>query len=204
MRKLNSGFKMLILYLLTSGFAGYSQEMRWGFSISNNITSLPVTTYPMLFYSQFHPGIDVFRDLKIKQYNRNQISLKANAGIFYHRFVQTGVRIYPSIEYQRSINKKISLTTGLGAGYLCAFENSEVFKFANGKYEKKNIFSGRSQYLGAMEIGGSYNFSDLSTSGIRIFFQFKTFIQGTFVNHYVPILPVNSFMLGFTIPIKSE
>ncbi len=192
--------RLLFYFLLFITFSGYSQETRQGLSISNNITSFPFTTYLQLFYSQFHPGIEVFRSWKLNKSEKNQVYWAVNAGGYYHRFVQTAVRIYPSIDYRRFFGSRFSANIGMGAGYSLAFENMETFELRDdGTYKKKTLVA-RSQYLVEIGLGFNYALKKEDTEGLRLSLQFKTFIQGPFVSGYVPMLPVNSVMLGVSVP----
>lgn len=183
----------------------YSQNSKYGCSVSNNVTSFPALGFKQLLYSQFHPGVDVFKSWKINKAEKTHVEVKANAGFFYHRFVQTLVRIYPSISYSRNLGKRFNMGAGIGAGYGLSFEGNDVFVLnSEGKYETKSKILGRSQYLVNFEIGGNYSFKKDEPDGIRLFLTLKTFVQGTFVAGYVPVLPVNSLFLGISVPIKSK
>jgi hypothetical protein len=193
----------LLLFLLTNSIN--AQNKQYGVSLSNNVTSFPVTGYTQLFYSQFHPGLDAFKGWKINKSEKNQLEVKANAGFYYHRFVQTAIRIYPSLSFYKTLCKRFSLGAGIGGGYAMSFEGSEVFKLnSEGKYEPKKKINGRSQFLINFEIGGQYHLKKDNPNGARIFLALKTFIQGPFVSGYVPLLPVNSLFLGVLIPVKSN
>lgn len=193
----------VILFLITLNL--WSQNSRLGISLSNNVTSFPVLGYQQLFYSQFHPGVDCYKNWKLNKSENNSIEAQANFGFFYHRFVQTLIRIYPSILYSRKISRRFNLGAGLGAGYALSFEGSDVFILnSDGVYEKKPSIKGRSQYLINFEINGSYSLKKDEPQGKRLFFAFKTFIQGQFVVGYVPMLPVNSLFIGISIPVKSK
>jgi len=199
-------YKIITLLIIVSiALNVNSQNSRIGISLSNNVTSFPVLEYQQLFYSQFHPGLDCFKSWKLNKNEKSIVEVQANAGFFYHRFVQTVIRIYPSVSYSRKIGKRFYLGAGLGAGYAMAFVGNDVFKLnAEGVYEKKSSLKGRSQYIVNFEIKGSYNIKKDEPDGKKIFFAFKTFVQGTFVPGYVPVLPVNSLFVGISIPLKSK
>lgn len=181
-----------------------SQQSEMGILFSNNITSFPVTTYPQLFYTQFHPGLDIFKSCKINKSEKNQLWCSGNLGGYYHRFIQTAIRIYPSVDYKKFFGNYFSLNVGIGAGYSLAFENMETFELQNdGTYKVKTMVA-RSQYLVALGFGCNYTLKKESPKGMKISLQFKTFIQGPFVSGYVPMLPVNAVMLGVNIPIKKD
>lgn len=180
----------------------YSQEKIYGIEFSNNITSFPIKTWPQLFYTQFHPGLDFSLSRSINKSEKNRLFLVYNAGGYYHRFIQTAFRIYPALEYNRLCGKQFSFSAGLGAGYSLAFENMETFKrLEDGTYKKKTM-AARSQYLVNLHFGIKY-YPCKEKTDIAISLKFATFIQGPFVSGYVPMLPVNSVMFGVykTIPI---
>jgi len=194
-----------IIFLFITNIA-FAQNKRYGAEISNNVTSYPVLGYQQLLYSQLHPGLEVFKNWKLNKNDKSIVAFQINAGFFYHRFVQTAIRVYPSLSYSRWLGKRFNLGAGLGAGYCHSFVGNDVFILnSEGVYEKKSSLKGRPQYIVSLEIGGSYNIYKENPDGIRIFFAFKTFLQGTFVPGYVPVLPVNSLFIGVSLPlIKKE
>jgi hypothetical protein len=196
---------ILITLTLTLPSVTRSQEPRAGIFISNNVTSFPVTRYPKVFYSQFHPGIDICREWKLNKKEKNQFWLTANAGGFYHRFIQTAVRLYATVEYHYVFNNSFTAFAGLGGGYLHSFENMAVLKMNDdGKYEVKSSLIGRPQILGQFNLGCSYAIKKDDANSMRILLQLKTYVQGPFVKNYVPMLPLNSFALGLSIPLKCK
>ncbi len=188
----------LFLFLVPS----YAQLSSFGFSLSNNITGLPVLTYPKLFTSQFHPGIDLTYSRKLNRSDKNKFYLNANIGGYHHEFVQTLVRIYPDISFQRKISEKLDFKFGLGAGYGLSFEGDRAFiQNEDGTYSSKSLKSARSQYLITAKFGLEILIS--AESKQKLFFQFASVLQGTYVKSYVPILPVNSFHIGYLFPLKN-
>ena len=202
---MNSIKKILFTFLLITPSYFYAQNKSVSAFISNNVTSFPVTGYPQLFYSQLHPGIDVAKGWKINKSEKHQIWAVANAGLFYHRFVQTGLKIYPSIDYKFVACKRLCLNIGLGLGYMHSFEGYEVFKAKEGGgYEAKKIFVGRPQFLGVLNFGCAYKLKKETENSPSLVLQFRTNMQGPFVNSYVPVLPVNSLLLGVTFPLINK
>lgn len=180
-----------------------AQENRLSFAISNNITGLPVVTYPALFYSQFHPGLDFRYSTQMNSGEKNLFFFNLSAGGYYHQFVQSLVRIHPSISYERVILPRFNMELGIGGGYGLSFEGDNAFiKEEDGSYSPKPFFGARSQYLIAFDIGGNYALSNNSPHGTRLSLKFGSFLQGTFVNNYVPILPLNSFFVGIIQPLN--
>ena len=181
----------------------FSQNRTFALSISNNTTGLPVLGYPQLFYSQFHPGVDSKVSWQINKHEKNKILLDANLGFYYHQYVQFLMRIYPSISYNRNLSKSLSITAGLGAGIGLSFEGKAAFeKDEDGQYISKPFSGLRTQYLIGVSFGASYLINE--ESGLKLSFKLLSFMQGTYVNSYVPLLPLNVAQIGFTIPLKKQ
>lgn len=198
-------FAVAVALLLLIHSNTQAQTAAFGLSLSNNVTSFPVTGYPRLFYSQLHPGIEGFYDLKLNKNAKHGLWAGAQVGVFYHRFIQTGVRLYPAIRYVFTPVSRFSLRVGMGAGYLHSFEGYEVFEAAgNGTYEPKKVWKGRSQFLVAVSFGAAYSLKKDKPDGPTLFTEFRTYMQGPFVKSYVPLLPVNAFHAGISFPITNK
>lgn len=194
---------ILLLILITGSV--YGQIDRWGVSVSNNVTSMPVTTYPQLFYSQFHPGMEFTAEEYLNKNEKNRLFLKGNLGFYYHRFIQTSVWIYPSVNYRRTLNNRLTLGTGLGFGYAVSFEDGDVFTLNDdGVYKKKSFLAGRSQFIGQFELGASYLVNKENPEGLRIHLSLKSYLQGTYVKNYVPLVPINSLQVGISLPLNCK
>jgi hypothetical protein len=197
--------KHSFLFLFAFIIMARCEGQQMGMSLSNNVTSFPVTGIPKVFYSQLHPGIDVFRDWKINKKEKNQFFLVADAGGYYHRFIQTAIRLYGSIEYRYIANSRLSLNAGIGAGYLHSFENTAVLKLNDeGHYETKSRIIGRPQVLAQLNIGCSFALKKDDPRSKKVFIQLRTFLQGPFVNNYVPFAPLNSIAVGISVPLKNK
>jgi len=197
--------KILLFLLFIAPIYVFSQSSSISAMISNNVTSFPVTGYPQLFYSQFHPGIDVAKSWKINKSTKHQLWIDANVGVFYHRFVQTALKVYPSIDYKFLACERFRINIGLGLGYLHSFDGYEVFKLKEGSgYETEKVWIGRPQFLGTLNWGCDFKLKKDADNSPLLVFQLRTNVQGPFVNNYVPILPVNSVLLGLTLPLKNK
>lgn len=193
---------ILSLFILQA-FDAQAQDRRWAVTLSNNTAGLPVMAYPNLFYSQFHPGLDAQMSWQLNKNEDNRIYLHANAGIYYHQFVQTLVRIYPTVAYERKLGR-FAANIGLGGGYGLSFEGKNAFVAQeDGSYTNKGFGGARSQFLIALEIGGRFAINAEQAFGPQIIAKFASFMQGTYVNSYVPLMPINSFQLGFSMPLNS-
>lgn len=194
---------LLIITVCLNNKIAKSQSSNAGILISNNVTSYPITGYPQVFYSQFHPGLDVFRDWKINKKQVNQFWVVANAGGYYHRFIQTAIRLFGAIEYRHTLCKNFKAFAGFGAGYLHSFENTAVCKLnSEGVYEVKSKIVGRPQVIAQLNIGCSYSLKKDDPESMKIILQMRTFLQGPFVKNYVPFAPVNTLAVGLSIPFK--
>ncbi|MFH2141751.1 MAG: hypothetical protein ABIJ97_04970 [Bacteroidota bacterium] len=203
--KVSLSITMSLLLFQFCFVTGKSQSKEFGIVLSNNITSLPVTTYSKLFYSQFHPGMEGYLSKKLNQSEKNHIIVKGNLGFYYHRFIQTSIWIYPSINYERSVTKRFLIGAGLGFGYAYSIEDGDVFILNDDSiYEKKSVISGRSQFIGQLELGGSYSLIKERTYGLKLHISLKSYLQGIYVKNYVPIIPINSLLIGLSIPLKSK
>ena len=74
-----------ILFISLFTFSSYGQH-RMEIRASNNITGLPFSSYPALFYSNVHPGIDLGIQHRINSSEKHQWAVSGNIGLFYHRF----------------------------------------------------------------------------------------------------------------------
>ena len=203
MRKIIRNFGVFLIAILLHTQA-QSQDNRIGFSLSNNTAGMPVVSYHKLFYSQFHPGIEGQMSWQLNKKELNRIYVHANVGVYYHQFIQTLVRLYPTIAYERGIGRW-SANIGLGAGYGLSFEGNNAFvQQADGSYKPK-FLGARSQYIIAAEIGGRFALiGDSSTEGPQLTFKFCSYMQGTYVKSYIPFLPMNSFQVGISFPMRSK
>ena len=191
---------LFFAFILSSNLQ--AQIDRIGFTVSNNTTGLPVLTYHHSFYTNFHPGLDVQLGWKLNKSDKNKFYLNANTGFYYHQFVQTLFKLYPSVSYERAIKSRANFTIGLGGGYGLSFEGDRAFvKNDDGSYDQKGFFGPRSQFLLAFDIGGSYA---LKKDGTGPLFQAKltTHMQGVYVKSYVTLLPINGFQIGMLYPLN--
>lgn len=192
----------LLLSLLIISLPCFGQIDRMTFSLSNNTTGLPIITYPQLFYTQFHPGVEFSLEKKLNKREKNQFYFRAHTGIYYHQFVQTFLKLYPSVSYERKINSRINLGLGFGGGYGLSFEGDRAFvKQDNGTYKQKGFFGARSQFLAAFDFGGSFKLNK-EGNGPKLTLRFATYMQGPFVKGYVLLLPLNAIQVGLAYPLN--
>lgn len=181
------------------------QKGSFGFTVSNSTVGFPVLDYPGVFYSQFHPGMDVRFRYELNDSERHRLYARMHMGFYYHRFVQTLVQAYPTLGYEFRFPRHWTVGAAIGAGYGLSFEGDRAFKKTDqGTYEQKAFFGARSQYLIAADFSGAYRFASDSSPGPSLVFGFRTLLQGTYVASYVPLIPVNSFYAGVEFPIVKK
>ena len=191
----------LLFILLISTFDSYSKFTSWEIRFSNNTTGVPFVTYDQLFYSNFHPGLDVGLNYKLNSNVKHQLLLNSDIGVFYHRYLQTALKVYPELEYKFVASPKWEFFGGINAGYMYSFENVAVLKLDdNGDYNKISSFNGRNQFMGGLKFGAGFKPSD-KESGVTYIVAFSSLVQGPFVKGYVPIVPYNSISIGVNFPI---
>lgn len=189
---------MVFSLFALSSYGQHRLEIR----ASNNITGLPFSSYPALFYSNFHPGIDAGIQHRINTNAKHQWAVSGNIGLFYHRFIQTGIKIYPSLDYAYAIGSKWKLKASLDLGYIMAINNVAVLELQDdGNYESRALNKVRSQFMLGWRIGASYCPSG-DSYGMAYTLAFGSFLQGPYVSGYVPLLPYNTFSLGIDMPIN--
>jgi hypothetical protein len=186
---------------LLSACAANAQIQRVGILASNQAVSLPVSGIPATTYSQFHPGLDLFAEKSFGSKEHHQWVLSANAGMNYHRFFQTALRLYGWGEYQYNLNERWDIRAGLGLGYLHAFPDYEQFvKNKDGGWDLVSPVAGRPQFLAGLGFGVSRALKQDKPDGMKLELRLRTFLQARFAGSYIPLLPSNALMLGISAP----
>ena len=194
-----------LIFLVFLQISASAQEKYLGAAISNNSPSLPVTGIGNVFQGSFHPGIDVNYSKKFNKKEVNQWLYKVNAGLIWHKYVQTLFTVSGMAVYRNNHFKSLNFDAGLGAGYGAAFEGGAVLELnKNGVYETRSKFSPRSQFIILLQAGFIYKLKKDNAQSMAITLHAKTIIQGPFVKGYVPLLPINAIELGVLIPLKKK
>lgn len=190
-----------LLIIISLGISGHlnAQVNSWGVKVSNYITGQPVVTYHQLFYSNFHPGVEGEVNFIINRNVKHQLYVSGNLGVYYHRFMHTGLKIYPEFNYELQVADKWRIISGLGGGYIHSFENVATLRLNNGEYEKVNALIGRPQFMFGLNFGARY--LPENWKGVSVQCSFSSFLQGPFVSGYIPLLPYNTFDLGVQVPL---
>ena len=89
MNKRNS-FLVLLMFVSVLGYGG--RPLRYiGFAMNNYVAAKPVTGFPKMFYSQFHPGVTVSTGFNWKERVNYSWMQSFKASFFSHR-------LYPNSE----------------------------------------------------------------------------------------------------------
>lgn len=194
---------LMCCIMLLGEQASFAQKSTYSIYFSNNNAGLPALSYPKLFYEHFHPGIELQYSRRINKNEKNKIHVRMHTAYYYHQFVQSLFKIYPSLLYNRYLSDKFDLYFGLGAGYGLSFEGDRAFILQeDGSYAQKSFAGARSQYLIAMDFGVAFKLSSDGFAPMSVKTGFTSMMQGTYVKSYVPLLPLNGFFIGIEIPIN--
>ena len=167
--------------MLLCSCVSLGQNYRLGFGISNNVTAWPVIGYPQLFYTRFHPGIDVMLEKKLNSKEKNQFWGEVNLGCFYHRFFQTAVKVNGVFHYRYFFSPRFFTDIGIGGGYLHSFYHYQIFRLnSNGYYVKESGYKGRPQFMFGTVLGAGFGLKKSDPDKWRLLVQFKSNMQGIF------------------------
>lgn len=192
------GLGMMLFMCVCAAKAGRPLAY-WGMAVNNYVTAKPITGFPRLFYSQFHPGVTVSTGFNWKEQPKYNLMQTFKAGYFSHRFVQRSVVLYSEFGYRYKAGDKLGLSIALGGGYLHMIPATTQFrKNDEGEWEKIKLKS-RPQALISLSLGVDYR---VTKSGIRTFIRYQNMLQTPFVPGYVPLLPYNVLHTGMTIPVS--
>lgn len=191
---------MIIVCLLCLCEAqGKKRLLYLGLAVNNFVTAKPISGFPKLFYSQFHPGLTLSTGFNWKEKTRYNLMQSFKLGYFSHRYVQRSFVLYSEFGYRYKAGARWGFSIAAGAGYLHMIPATEQFRInENGDWEKIKLKS-RPQALISLSLGIDYKVSE---SGIRTFIRYQNMLQTPFVPGYVPLLPYNVLHLGVTVPIS--
>lgn len=192
-------FLIIVLLTVPQMHGAKKPLLYWGVAVNNFVTAKPISGFPKIFYSQFHPGITISTGFNWKEKPKHNWMQSFKAGYFSHRFVQRSIMLYTEFGYRYKLGSKIGLSIAAGAGYLHMIPATQQFeKNADGEWEKKKLKS-RPQALISLSMGIDYK---MTSSGCRAFIRYQNMLQTPFVPGYVPLLPYNVLHVGFTVPVS--
>ncbi len=193
-------FFVLIAFILFSNIS-YSKDYKLryiGIALNNYVTAKPISGFPKLFNSQFHPGITLSTGFNWKKKESNSWMQSFKLGYLHHRFIQKSVLLYTEFGYRKEIKEKLGLSIALGGGYLHMIPGEEQFRLKDGEWQTIKLKS-RPQAMLSLSLGVDYK---IHKNGIRAFIRYQNMLQTPFVPGYVPLLPYNVLHLGTTIPMN--
>jgi hypothetical protein len=165
-------------------------------AITNSVNSFPITGYPAVFYSQFHPGLTLGTGFKWKEGKKTDFTQTFKMGCFFHRYIQNAAMLYTETGIRRKA-ADWGFSAMLGLGYLHSFPATQRFQLnpGSGEYEKiRNL--GRPQGMFGFTLGIDRKIN----AHCRGFVRFQTIIQTPFVSGYIPVLPINQLHAGISMP----
>lgn len=193
------GTLFILLFLCFCRIEGAKKPLLyWGIAVNNYVTAKPVTGFPKLFYTNFHPGITVSTGFNWKEKPKYNLMQTFKAGYFNHRYIQNSIVLYSEFGYRYKAGSKIGLSAAVGGGYLHMIPATQQFVLVDGEWEKKKLKS-RAQAMISLSLGVDYKITE---SGIRTFIRYQNMLQTPFVPGYVPLLPYNVLHLGVTVPVS--
>lgn len=172
-------------------------------SIYNNQTYMPFVGFSNVWQSKMHPGAAVSFEKNIKQKERLGYYYSLNAGVFNHRFIQTGVQLYANLGVRFNLPKSFHIDAELGGGYLHSILHQKTFKKQDdGSYEQTKSI-GRPQAMFALAFALSKDFN-IKEKKYTAFIKYQPWFQLPYINNYVPLLPNNALHLGVGFPLTKK
>lgn len=189
----------LVLALgLAQSVAAQAPARRFEVLAGNYHTSYPVLGFPALFYQTYHPGFQAGYEWRLKESGRRTWALRARAGFFYHRFIQTAIPLAAEGVFHwrpgKAPSSRWGLEAGLGAGYLHSFPLTDVFRLQSDGSYKREFQYGRPQATISLTPGISYALD--GDHRTRLLLRYQMAFQLPFVSGFVPLLPYNILQVG--------
>ncbi len=166
-------------------------------SVFNAATQLPFSQF---FSTPVHIGGTAGAEFRYNRHPANQWFQTAKLGFSYHQYVQSAIQLYTEAGYRRAIWKGTAAEFRLGAGYLHAIPDTEIFTLKDGQYEKKTNL-GRPQVMAGATLGLSYT-QQKAANPLRFFVDYQFYMQMPFVKSYVPLLPNTLLHAGVGAPFS--
>ncbi|MCK6691801.1 MAG: hypothetical protein L6Q97_06820 [Thermoanaerobaculia bacterium] len=165
-------------------------------TLFDNATLLPGGDEWFIWGLPVHPGISGGTEFQYRHWPHASIFQSAVVAYQYHRYVQHTIQLYSEFGYRYRFGWPLNLEARLGAGYLHAIPDNEIFKLENGAYVRKKSI-GRPQLMAGLTLGAGFRVKD--DWSILLAYQF--YIQTPFVKSYVPVLPNTALHLGLQFPL---
>lgn len=200
-RRITFIFSAIMFFQLSQAQKKFFKNVEsYEFTVFNNQYYFPFLGVKNIFTSKYHAGISAGIVKNIDDKKKSTFYYDLKLGIYSHRFIQTGIQLYGDIGYRYKFPKNFFAAHELGLGYLHAIVHQSSFKAdENGNYTKvKSI--GKPQFLISLNFKVGKQIKIAKTQG-RAFISYQPWFQMPYINSYVPLLPNNSFHLGFDLLI---
>lgn len=192
-----------VLLFLSTISAAQSKKYK-SIALFNTQSAMPFGKGAGMFTENLHPGIEAGWGINFSIKEKHDYFWELKASYFFHRFVQHGIPVYANIGYRYKFSGRFSASAELGAGYMHSIPATAKLKLnENGEYEN-NKGIGRMQAIAAFGIGTGYIINPHAAKPVKLFITYQQRVQMPFVKSYVPLLPYNSFMIGFSKPIRTK
>jgi len=166
-------------------------------------TAAPFASFSSLFVKDYHPGIELASGFNWKSRKRHDLVQTVRTGYSYHRWVQHSIVLYTDFGYRYKFPKDFAASAKLGGGYMRAIVASEVFADGQAHGEQySKITSGRSQAIVTAGFSISKKINALCNS--TLFLEYQQRLQTPFIKSYVPLLPYNCMLIGFSFPLRQK
>lgn len=146
-----------------------------------------------------HPGLELGTEFRLGRNETSRWFQSAKLGVFHHRLSQTAVMLYSESGFRPGISSRLYAELRLGAGYLHAIPDLQVFSQNDGVY-KKSSGLGRPQLMASFATGLGWRLREGSDSP-KVFVAMQCFFQMPFIKSYVPVLPNTALHVGTSFPM---
>ena len=193
----------LTLSMIMVLYSAIAQQKKYiGAAIVTTQNAMPFGKFVGLFKETIHPGIEFHLGKNFKTMEKHDWFGELRAGYFLHRFVQHGLPISINAGYRYKFTARFSAQASIGGGYMHSIPATAKLKAdQEGNYTNdKGV--GRMQASATFDIGLAFIPDFTAKKQIRFFITYQQRIQMPFVKSYVPLLPYNNFLFGFSKPIS--
>ncbi len=188
---MNKQLILLLFLLFTTSFIYGQPDSKWSLtaSVFNTGSLLP----GKIISTPIHPGLVLGAEYRYNENARHEIFQTAKLGYFFHRYAQHGIQLYTEFGYRFWLQNGIHFHAKIGPGYLHSIPALQAFELGTNGYETKKNKS-RGQFMPTIAIGGGYGLG--GKRDLRLFLDYRLFMQAPFVREFVTILPNTALHLG--------
>jgi hypothetical protein len=170
----------------------------YSLAVSNAHTAKPFENFSSLFYKDFHPGFEGGYGSILKTAKKHVLFAELKLSYLFHRWVQHNIALNLFGGYGYKLNSSWTAAIKFGGGYQASIPTGKVFRITeNGPEEKGHAL--RSQFTANL---GFIVDKRITSTGTKLFMEYRQIIQTPFVKEYVPLLPYNQILIGLTFPVQ--